>query len=50
MKFFFNKNMELLNGNNILVKNINNKYKLVPFKTKENLVGKTKYFPAESKE
>jgi hypothetical protein len=50
MKIFIKKKLELLNKSNIFINNINNKYKLVPFKIKENIVGKTKYFPAESKE
>jgi hypothetical protein len=50
MKIFIKKKLELLNESNICINNINNKYKFVPFKIKENIVGKTKYFPAESKE
>src|SRR6266508_5146816 len=35
---------------NIFNKNINNKYKLIPFNLKENFVGETKYSPPASKE
>jgi hypothetical protein len=35
---------------NIFYKNINNKYKLVPFNVKINHVGNVKYSPADSKE
>ena len=35
---------------NIFSKNINNKYKLVPFNFQKDDVGKTKYYPAASKE
>ena len=35
---------------NIFYKNINNNYKLISFKDKENYIGHTKYFPADSKE
>lgn len=35
---------------NIFLKNINTKFKLIPFNTKNNYVGNIKYFPADSKE
>jgi hypothetical protein len=50
MNNFFNEYFTPCNKNNIFVRNINNKYKLVPFKIKENHVGETQYFPADSKE
>lgn len=34
----------------IFLKNINTKFKLIPFNTKNNYVGNIKYFPADSKE
>ena len=34
----------------IFLNNINTKFKLIPFNTKNNFVGNTKYFPADSKE
>jgi hypothetical protein len=37
-------------SSNIFNKNINNKYKLIPFNLKENYVGEIKYSPAASKE
>nr|ACV41173.1 ribosomal protein 3 [Ophiostoma ips] len=47
------KNLKLnnsLNKSNIFNKYINNKYKLVPFKTMINYVGETRYIPSEFKE
>jgi hypothetical protein len=34
----------------IFLKNINAKFKLIPFNTINNYVGNKKYFPADSKE
>ena len=47
------KNSKLLQKNkqkNIFLKNINNKYKLIPFNIVENTTGDISYFPAASKE
>nr|QGX43771.1 ribosomal protein S3 [Niveomyces insectorum] len=38
------------NNNNIFIKNINNKYKLIPLNTINNNVGEIKYFPSDFKE
>ena len=35
---------------NIFIKNINDKFRLVPFNVNKNYLGKPKYFPAASKE
>jgi hypothetical protein len=54
MKLFFNEQnnniLSFFNKENIFIKNINNKYKLVFFKKKENFVGEVKYYPSDSKE
>jgi hypothetical protein len=50
MNYFFDGDFTPFNKNNIFIRNINNKYKLVSFKVKENFVGEAKYFPADSKE
>lgn len=44
------KNSLPLSNNNIFIKNINNKYKLIPLNTLINNVGETKYFPSDFKE
>jgi hypothetical protein len=44
-------NLKIINKNNfIFSKNINNKYKLIPFSINKNNVGEIKYFPSSSKE
>ena len=44
------KNSLYFNKNNIFIKNINKKYKLIPMNITNNIMGKTKYFPSEFKE
>nr|ACV41166.1 ribosomal protein 3/homing endonuclease-like fusion protein [Grosmannia laricis] len=44
------KDTKFLNKSNIFIKNINNKYKLIPFNIKINFVGENKYFPSDFKE
>nr|ACV41161.1 ribosomal protein 3 [Graphilbum nigrum] len=44
------KDTKLLNNNNIFIKNINNKSKLIPLNIINNYVGEAKYFPSEFKE
>nr|ACV41169.1 ribosomal protein 3 [Ceratocystiopsis parva] len=36
--------------NNIFIKNINNKYKLIPMNIKNNFIGENNYFPSDYKE
>jgi hypothetical protein len=48
---FLNKNTEKDNiQKNIFKKYINNKYKLIPLKVRDDFVGEIKYSPSSSKE
>jgi hypothetical protein len=45
-----NKNTEIKNNLYILDKYINNNFKLIPFKVRNNYLGEVKYLPPVSKE
>ncbi len=46
MRKYLNSSITINKENNIFNKNINDKYKLIPFNITKNSVGDTKYFPS----